>query len=85
MLFFSLAERTKEQKEILKKYMDQKQQEHHDKRSKEKRSKSEQQTQRKAKLKKLDEQIKKVAQQPLSATLIKHSSVCLQRYFFHSR
>ena len=62
---------------MIKKYMDQKRLERDDKRSKEKRSKSEQETQRKAKLKKLDEQIKKVAQQPLPAPLNKHSSVCL--------
>lgn len=64
--------------------MVQKRQERGDQRSKDKRSKSEQETQRKAKLKKLDEQIKKVAQQPLPAQLNKHTSVRFERTLFPS-
>jgi hypothetical protein len=69
-----LAEKTKEEKEKIQKYIQEKRQEHEQTVSNEKQSKIIQEKERKNKLKKLNEQIKKVAQQPLPPSLIKKST-----------
>ncbi len=69
-----LAEKTKEEKEKIQKYIQEKRQEHEQIVSNEKQSKIIQEKERKNKLKKLNEQIKKVAQQPLPPSLIKKST-----------
>jgi hypothetical protein len=73
-LFTFLEEKTKEEKEKIQKYIQEKRHEHEKSLSTEKQSKRLQEKERKDKLKKLNEQIKKVAQQPLPASLIKKSA-----------
>jgi len=72
------VEKTKEEKkkesEKIKKYIDEKRQEHEKKILDEKELKTTQEKERKDRLEKLNEQIKKVAQQPLPPSLIKKSS-----------
>ena len=71
-------EKTKEEKSKdkvkIQKYMEEKRQEHEKQASNEKEVKSTQEKERKDRLKKLNEQIKKVAQQPLPPSLLKKSS-----------
>lgn len=64
-------EKTKEEIEKIRKYMLEKRQEHEQNLTHEKQLKQVQERERKDKLKKLNEQIKKVAQQPLPAELTK--------------
>jgi len=71
---FISAEKTKEDKEKIQKYIQEKRHEHEKNISNEKQLKIVQEKERKNKLKKLNEQIKKVAQQPLPPSLIKKSS-----------
>jgi hypothetical protein len=68
---FILAEKTKEDKEKIQKYIQEKRHEHEKNISNEKQLKLIQEKERKNKLKKLNEQIKKVAQQPLPPSLVK--------------
>lgn len=59
---------------MLKKYIEQKRHKRDEKLIQDKQLKVKEENQRKDKLKKLDEQIKKVAQQPLPPALIKQSA-----------
>jgi len=70
-LCFIVAEKSKEDKEKIQKYIQEKRHEHEKNISNEKQLKIVQEKERKNKLKKLNEQIKKVAQQPLPPSLIK--------------
>jgi hypothetical protein len=74
LICFFLEEKTKEEKEKIQKYIQEKRHEHEQNLSNEKQFKRIQEKERKDKLKKLNEQIKKVAQQPLPASLIKKSA-----------
>ncbi len=72
MIFdFLLAEKTKEEKEKIQKYILEKRQEQEKNLSNEKQLRLIQEKERKDKLKKLNEQIKKVAQQTLPSSLLK--------------
>ena len=69
-LFFS-EEKTKEELEKIHQYIQEKRREHEHSLTHEKQLKQVQERERKDKLKKLNEQIKKVAQQPLPSALVK--------------